>query len=139
MTRHETFTTSKAADRIAFLEEENRQLRATIASLTGRNDARMARKVFGLTEAEASIVMMLVTCGEAEYGQLQASIYTDRHLVEILDPDWAIRSHMKRIRRKTRLHGVDFETVYGMGYRMGEASRAKARQMLGASQTEQHA
>ncbi|TGS80315.1 hypothetical protein EN818_30850, partial [Mesorhizobium sp. M3A.F.Ca.ET.175.01.1.1] len=110
--------TITARERIEMLEEENRQLKDKIAKLTGRNDANVARKVFGLTEAEAAIVMMLVTCGEAEYGQLQASIYTDRHLVELLDPDWAIRSHMKRIRRKTRLHGVDFETVSGVAYRV---------------------
>lgn len=130
MTKHEVFTSSATRARIETLEEENRQLKATIAGLTGRNEARKARKAFGLTEAEASIVMMLVTCGEAEYGQLQSSIYTDRHLVEILDPDWAIRSHMKRIRRKTRPYGVDFETVYGMGYRMTEASRAQARRAI---------
>ncbi|TPL40666.1 helix-turn-helix domain-containing protein [Mesorhizobium sp. B2-4-6] len=127
MTIHEMFPDRASRDRIETLQEENRQLKATIARLTGRNDAKMARKVFGLTEAEASIVMMLVSCGEAEYGQLQASIYTDRDLVELLDPDWAIRSHMKRIRRKTRPHGIDFQTVYGMGYRMSEACRAKAR------------
>ncbi|TJV51129.1 MAG: hypothetical protein E5Y01_16200 [Mesorhizobium sp.] len=135
MSRHEVFPRRPitARERIEMLEEENRQLKDKIAKLTGRNDANVARKVFGLTEAEAAIVMMLVTCGEAEYGQLQASIYTDRDLVELLDPDWAIRSHMKRIRRKTRLHGIDFETVYGMGYRMSEACRAKARATIAAA------
>ncbi|TGP28230.1 helix-turn-helix domain-containing protein [Mesorhizobium sp. M2D.F.Ca.ET.232.01.1.1] len=120
-----------ARERIEMLEEENRQLKDRIAELTGRHDAKAARKAFGLTEAEASIVMMLVTRGEAEYGQLQASIYTDRHLVELLDPDWAIRSHMKRIRRKMRPHGIDFETVYSMGYRMSDACRAAVRTIIG--------
>ncbi|ESY89044.1 hypothetical protein X739_00685 [Mesorhizobium sp. LNHC220B00] len=130
MSRHEVFTDRRARDRIEILEEENRQLKATIAKLTGRDDARLARKAFDLTEAEACIFMMLVTCGEAQYGQLQASIYTDRHLVALLDPDWAIRSHMKRIRRKTRPHGIDFGTVYGFGYAMSETCRTKARGIL---------
>jgi hypothetical protein len=122
-----------AQDHIEMLREENRQLREHIARLTGRDHKQAARRLFNLTDAEACIVMMLVTCGQAEYGALQDSIYSDRVLERIMDPDWAIRSHMKRIRKKTQPHGVYFETVYSYGYRMTEENRARARKLLEAA------
>lgn len=121
---------AKLRDRIEILEEENQQLRDKIAHITGKNDAWAARRAFGLTEAESFIFMMLVRCGQAEYRQLQESIYSDGRLEEIMDTDNAIRAHLKRIRRKTRKFGIDFETVYSFGYRMTEKARATARAIL---------
>lgn len=120
-------------EQLEILREENRQLRATIARLTGKDHKQAARRLFHLTDAEACIVMMLISCGQAEYSALQDSIYTDRALERIMDPDWAIRSHMKRIRKKTEPHGVYFESVYSYGYRMTEENRARARKLLEAA------
>lgn len=117
-------------ERCEVLQEEIHQLRCEIAKLTGRDEAIVARKTFGLTEAESFIFMMLVKCGRATYAQLQGSVYTDGRLEEIDDPDWAIRSHMKRIRLKTRPFGVDFGTIYSYGYEMDEETRLIVRTLM---------
>ena len=59
-------------ERIEMLEEENRQLKAEVAKLNGRNEIEIARRVFNLTNAEAIIFTKLLRCGMAEHGALQA-------------------------------------------------------------------
>ncbi|WP_189375079.1 helix-turn-helix domain-containing protein [Mesorhizobium sp. M4A.F.Ca.ET.020.02.1.1] len=129
MTRHEVFPQG-ARDRIEILEEENRQLRATIAKLVGGDDTETARLTLSLTEAEATIFTLLVRCGVATYGQIQSAIYDVDRLDMINDVGEAIRSHVKRIRKKLRPLGIDFTTIYSLGFEMDEACRARARLML---------
>lgn len=117
-------------ERIEELEEETRQLRAVIASLTGQDEAADARSVFGFTAAEASIFMMLTHCGRASYRQLEDAVYSNCRLEHILDPEWAIRSHVKRMRRKIRAFGVEVGTVYQFGYSMSEEMRHRARALI---------
>ncbi len=129
MSRHETFNHG-LRDRIEILEEENRQLKATIAKLSGLDIAQTARLAFDLTEAESLIFALLVHCGVGTYGQIQAAIYTFDQLDTISDIGESIRSHIKRIRKKLRPHGLNFTTVYAFGFEMDEACRAKARALL---------
>lgn len=116
--------------RIETLEEENRQLRAQIAALQGRDMLGKVRRAFGFTEAEGIIVCVLMRNRFATYETLQDAVYSDGRLCEMDDPSAALRAHMKRIRRKTRPHGVDFKTVYSMGFEMSEASFASARETV---------
>jgi DNA-binding response OmpR family regulator len=112
------------------LEEENRQLQAHIARLTGQHDARRVRKAFNFTETEAKMVAALIHRGACDYDTLKFLAYSDSELLTISDPDWALRSHMKRIRKKTRPHGIDFLTVYGFGFEMSDEARRLARALL---------
>lgn len=132
MSRHETFTRPNIRDRerIEILEEENRQLKATIAKLTGLGIAESARLAFDLTEAESIIFALLVHCGVATYGQIQGAIYDIDKLDTINDVGEAIRSHVKRIRKKLRPLGLNFSTVYSFGFEMHADCRAKARAIL---------
>lgn len=117
-------------ERCELLEEENRQLRSIIADLTGQNEAADARSVFGFTRAEASVFMVLARCGRASYRQLEDAVYSDRKLTEILGSEEAIRTHVKRMRRKIRPFGVEVRTVYQFGYSMDDDMRTRARALL---------
>lgn len=118
-------------DRIEYLEEENRQLRDKIAELTGRDIAREARCKLGLTPSESAIFALLLRCGMATHDQLQALVYEEAD-VDLARPYEAVRSHMKRMRRRIRPLGIDFKTVYSMGYEMTEDNRVRARKLVSA-------
>jgi len=122
--------TISARERIEMLEEENRQLRDRIERLTGKDDRMVARRIFGFTEAEAIIFTTLVHCGQTDMVQLEAAIFSEGDLLRLQDTGQAIRSHVKRMRKKMRGFGIDFETVYGFGYSVTEECRAVARRML---------
>jgi DNA-binding response OmpR family regulator len=112
-------------DRIEFLEEENRWLRDKIARLEGRDETVRSRLSFGLTKYEAALFSLMLRCGHGTYDALADAIWNG--IDEPRDLFWAIRHHMKRLRKKLRPHGIDFETVYGIGYRMSDEARARAR------------
>jgi DNA-binding response OmpR family regulator len=130
MSRHEIFGNHGLRDRIEILEEENRQLKATIAKLTGVDIAQVARLAFDLTEAESLIFALLVHCGIATYSQIQSAIYNIDKLDTINDVGESIRSHIKRIRKKLRPVGLNFSTIYSFGFEMDDVCRAKARGIL---------
>jgi len=132
MSRHETIPMRRHVDRMDVLEEENRQLKAMVAKLTGVDIASAARLSFDLTEAEALIFGLLVHCGVATYGQIQSAIYDIDKLDTINDVGEAIRSHIKRIRKKLRPLGLTFSTIYSFGFEMSDATRSRARAMLAA-------
>lgn len=121
---------SRLEDRIDELEEENRQLRERIAELTGINDTWAARQAFGLTDTEARVLLLIVRCGQAEYRHLEASIWDDLDGCASDNPPGCIRSHVKRMRKKIRPHGIDVETIYSFGYAISESSRARCRALI---------
>ncbi len=117
---------------IDMLREENRQLKDRIAEISGLSDVLLARQKYGLTDTEARIFLILVRRGSAEYDVIERAIYDDRD-VEVPDGvNMAIRSHIKRMRRKLQKHGIDFETVYSLGFRMADKARSKAKQAIAA-------
>ena len=117
-------------DRVEVLEEQNRQLRARLRDMTDAGHSLRYRRAFRLTASEATILGMLIRCGEASYQNLFEAIYSDADLATIDDPQNAVRTHVKRLRRKTRPHGIDFDTVYGFGFAISEEARAAARRKL---------
>lgn len=119
-------------DRIEILEEENRQLKERIAELTGRNYLAEARDLFGFTDAEGKIFMLLLRAGRATYWHLLEHAYPDDDLNSLSDPENAIRAHVKRMRRKIRPHKIDFKTIYGFGYQMEPPARSLAKRLLEA-------
>jgi DNA-binding response OmpR family regulator len=117
--------------RLEYLEEENRQLREKIAKLEGADLALRARVTFRLTPTEATIFCMLYRLRSVEHQHLLSVIFEDEHRDALVDEGEALRSHMKRMRRKTRPHGIDFRTVYCIGFEMGDEAHAIASRMMG--------
>lgn len=122
--------TDPARIRIECLEEEIRQLKEHIAKLEGRALTREVRRAFGFTDAEASIFCLLYRLRFASYELIERAIYEPEKAECMEWVGGAIRSHMKRMRQKTRPHGVDFHTIYSLGFEMDEASHATAARIL---------
>lgn len=120
-------------DRIEYLEEENRQLRERLASKDGDDFCTRAHRAFGLTKAEGRILAVLVRCGLAETSALYDALYGFNELDEPEKPNEAVRSHMKRMRRKLRPAGVEIETHYGFGFALGDEGRAAVRRAVEAA------
>lgn len=118
--------------RMECLEEENRQLRDRIAELEGTNLIRDARLAFGLTGTEALIFCLMYQGRVLDYGRLIEAVYDVDDDQE--DVNGAIRTHIKRLRRRVRPHGIDFTTIYGFGYEMDARSHAVATQKMRAAQ-----
>jgi hypothetical protein len=122
-------------DRIELLQEENRQLRDRIARLTGRDDAAKSRLAFGLTDGEALIFCTILHCGLASYSTLIDVLWHDRDEDLPEEVECAVRSHVKRLRRRLRPYGVNIGTVYSIGVSMDEAMRARSRRIMEASES----
>ncbi len=115
--------------RLECLEEENRQLRERIAELEGTNLIRQARLTFGMSATEALIFCLMYQGRVLDYGRLIEAVYDVDDDQE--DVNGAIRTHIKRLRRRIRPHGVDFKTIYGFGYEMDAKSHAAATRCMG--------
>lgn len=116
--------------RIETLEEEVAHLRQQLAKLTGEDDRRVATRAFGLTPPEAAFFAMLLRRGEASHEELEEAIYSRSMLAMLEDAQMCIKSHAKRLRQKIRPHGIDFLTVYGLGWRMEDAAGERARAIM---------
>jgi hypothetical protein len=114
----------------ARVDDEVDELRDRLAAFSGGDAQLVARRTFGLNRAEATIFMLLVRLGVATYGQIQSAIYSFDALEAIEDVGEAIRSHVKRLRRKLRAHELALATIYGLGFEMAEPVRNKAKAML---------
>lgn len=112
------------------LQEENIQLRERLDDLTGRSLATRARLLLGATKKESIILGLLVRCGFAAYSTLYDAIWDNLDEDQPERPDLRTHSHVKRLRRRLRPHGIDLRAVYGEGYAMDERDRARCRQLL---------
>lgn len=114
----------------ARVEDEVHELRERLAAFSGGEDLVTARRRFGLNRAEATIFMMLVQRGLATYDHIQSAVYSFDALDTIEDIGEAMRSHVKRLRRKLRGHGLEITTTYGFGFEMTEPMRNGAKALL---------
>lgn len=112
------------------LKERIRQLEDRIADLTGRSDITAARLTLRLTHVEAVLFVLLVQRGVATYEHVEQSIYSTEQLEDLESVNLALRSHVKRVRRKASAHGIEIQTVYGFGYEMAAESRLKAKRLF---------
>jgi DNA-binding response OmpR family regulator len=117
----------RAVDR---LEQENRELRARLETFLPQDDLLILRRRYGMTPAEAAIFLILVRRGVATYAQIESTIYNADQLAMINQVPEAIRSHIKRLRKKAKAMGIEFGTIYGIGFEASEAMRARAKSML---------
>jgi DNA-binding response OmpR family regulator len=117
----------RAVDR---LEEENRELRARLETFLPSDDLLTLRRRYSMTPAEAAIFLILVRRGVATYAQIESTIYNADRVAMIDQLPEAIRSHIKRLRKKAKAMGIDFGTLYSIGFDMSEAMRSRAKAML---------
>jgi hypothetical protein len=117
-------------ERVDELEEELRQLKDSLAP----PDNPFIGK-FGLTKQLAAVLFCLyrteiattehLDAVTARYGQVYAGRKGD---------DWAITVRTKvavtKLRKKLKPYGVEFETVWGVGYSMGPEDKVKLAKML---------
>lgn len=121
------------------LRRENDRLRLRVAELeervsrlSGSDEADKARTVLGLSLNEARLFGIILRRGAADYGLLDDALYSYDSEGEGGPgrPHEAVRSVIKRMRRKIRPLGLDVTTEYSFGYTMTEAMRARARRIL---------
>jgi len=117
-------------ERVDELEEELRQLKEQLAP----PDNPFIGK-FGLTKQLAAVLFCLyrteVATSEhldavtARYGQLYRGRKTD---------DWAVTVRTKvaitKLRKRLKPYGVEFNTVWGIGYAMPQESKTKLAKLL---------
>lgn len=122
-----------SAELIDMLREENRQLRDQLAKARGQDDLCRATSVFNLTALQAKVFCLLLSKGEAGKWDLIDACYDINMQAMMGDTELALRCAVKHMRRHIRPHGLDVETIYGIGYRMSDENRAKARKLLEAA------
>lgn len=110
----------------------NRAEPGRVAEVVSRkvDDVTAAMGAYKLTPAEASVFVVLVNRGLAEHSVLEDAAFSDDAFEEIENPILAIRTYVKRMRKKIRPHGIEIETLYGVGYGMAEECRQKAKRGL---------
>lgn len=102
----------EALERVRQLEQLTRELDDTV------------RPAFGLTQDEGRVLAALMRWQIVGKQQLMALLYGHRD-----DPPGAkiIDQYIMRIRRKLKPHGIVIDTVWGEGWALDEAARAKLR------------
>lgn len=105
--------------------EEIRQLKAAMSV----HDATAQATRLGISVRGAEILLLLVRRGHANFDQLYDALFDDED-DSCMEWRQAVRQYVKRLRQKLRPHGISIQSIYGHGYRMDEASRAKARELL---------
>lgn len=119
--------------RIEQLEEENRQLRAKIADLSGLGLYERAREVFDITHRQATFLVLLLNRRTVSHSQATEAVYDDDKLDDLDDPYSAIRTIVKHLRRAIAPHGVRFRTVYGHGWEIDDWARQRALDTMRAA------
>lgn len=117
-------------DRIADLEEENRQLLARIAGLEGRDIYESIRDRLDLTNRQAQLLALLVARGIATRDQCLDATHQGPERLHIDDEYGAIGTLIKHLRRALDPHGISIRTLYAHGWRMEDVDRAKVRALI---------
>lgn len=104
------------AERIEYLEEENRQLRE---ALRGSPDLHFPAK-WELCPAEKRILRSLIGANDGYRSRTAL-----KHAASVSDAtdEQTINVHVSRLRRKLAPFGVNIATVYGQGYQIDAPSR----------------
>lgn len=118
-------------DRVAELEEENRQLMARIAGLEGRDLYERIRDRLDLTNRQAQLLALLVARGIATRDQCLDATHHGPERLHIDDEYGAIGTLIKHLRRALEPHGIGIRTLYGHGWQMDGADRATVRTLIG--------
>lgn len=121
-----------AHDQIEMLREENRQLREIIDRFTNGDDVSKAIRIFRMSRRQATAFVMLLSRDVDRWDILNATHDGDRQM-KLENPEWAINTLIKHVRRRLQPFGIIIESVYGFGYRMTEDNRARARKLLVAA------
>lgn len=117
--------------RLEALEAENDRLRDRCLFLEEAMGLTVEAPVFlGLTTHEARLFGALLKRPMVSKAGVMATLYSERPDDE---PEMKIVDvYVCKIRKKLKPYGIEIETIWGQGYRMTEAMRAKASSMIEA-------
>ena len=121
------------------LEAENDALRARVRDLEKIVGFRNAVPIiFGLTGSESKVLSMLMEREFASKQQLLSAVMADRGADE--EPEIKIVDvYICKIRTKIKKFGVDIDTLWGRGYRLDPANKAKVATYLKAESSSEAA
>lgn len=83
---------------------------------------------FGLTPQEHRLFGILMTREIISQDHIMAAMY--QHLPNEWPSEKVVRVFICKLRRKLVRHDIQIETVWGTGYRITKAAKAKARALL---------
>ena len=115
------------------LEDENDELRERVRQLEELcfGTTALMPAELELTGSESRLLAHLLAAPHATKDSLLAAIYSarpdDPPEIKIIDV------FVCKVRKKIRPFGLDIQTVWGQGYLMPPASKAKLRTMMGES------
>jgi two-component system cell cycle response regulator CtrA len=117
-------------DYIAALEAENDALRAKVADMERMFGFRNSVPyIFGLTTSEGKVLSLLIERADANKHQLLTAVMADR--VQEEEPEMKIIDvYICKIRNKLKPFGIESETMWGRGYRLPSAEKAKIASYL---------
>ena len=98
-----------------------------------KEDVRRVQTRLNLPPRAAVIFCLLATRGFLMFEAMRDALYEG-------SAEWpedvvgAVRTHVRRLRWAVSTHGVKILSVYGTGYRLDEASQAKAKELMRAAQ-----
>jgi DNA-binding response OmpR family regulator len=110
------------------LQVENEDLRAQLAEQTA--PSLIPQAVFRLTRSQAVIFGVLMQNRAPHRETFMQALYGGR-----TDPpiDKTLDVLVFQMRRKLLAHGIQIATVWGQGFLMPEASKARARELMEAT------
>ena len=121
-----THTVQSLLDRIAELEEENRQLRedmvqtnATFLNFLSKNQVKLLMGIYSRKVADYAYLDRLTEQSD-RYNR-----YTD-----INHEDLRVRVSIWKLRQKMREYGIEIKTWRGIGYYLDEENKAKLKQLM---------
>jgi two-component system cell cycle response regulator CtrA len=107
------------------LREQNRQLREEIGL------AAQAPPMFDLTTQEAVIFGVLMSNRAPRKSTFMAALYSDGAYDDEAE-EKIIDVFVCKIRKKLKPFGIEIKTNWGESYEIPEASKARARELMGA-------
>lgn len=117
---------------VAALEAENEVLRGRVADLEEALGMRMDVPVeFGLTPHEARLFGFLLKVERASKARLMSALYFERIDAE---PELKIIDvYVCKLRKKLKPYDIEISTLWGQGYYITPAAKARAREILAAA------
>lgn len=117
---------------VAALEAENDVLRGRVAELEEALGMRMEVPVeFGLSPSEARLFGFLLKVERANKARLMSALYFQR--IDAEPEIKIIDVYVCKLRKKLQPYGIEVSTLWGQGYYLTPAAKARAREILAAA------
>lgn len=114
-----------------FAQEQVRQLRVTLTGCGG--DVILFKRVFGLTPQAAAILTALMEREQCSHEALALALPQGWAQSDERDVDSLAKVNVHKLRRKLLPLAIQIETIWGWGYRISSAEKAKVWRAVEAS------